>query len=482
MNRFQSGNNSKRKYTLALLPLVVACALFFTPSTSKADSINDQLTAMFTTMSNTTRPGDYHSVTRDGYTGGGFTLRSQLRTLTPINISLPSAAGGCGGIDLFGGSFSFINADEFVQMLRNIAANAAGLAFQLALNAMDAVLDNAISKLQAVIQKMNDLTANSCQLAKGLLVDTAGAFGSSAKTSVASQLSSDGIAEQFESFWGGENGSKDPVAAKSEKSTREPCKDYGNLMWCLLNSGDFSSEFLGSEDVQKEFVMSLTGTWIIGKDISTDSTGALIGGNAHDVAPLSSDDALDVLINGKDKYQIYKCDDKETCTNPSTQEISIDGLANTITKFFNDDGYLQAIHDGTALTEDQLSKALFYNANGASSSAATLARRDVTLAKNYIREIAPIVAYVAANQYISQMLSAAATGARIELDNSNPASAYYEKTLKRIADAQARLQSSFQVAASTYGGPSRVLELKLSYLQSLPPQAFAKDLGPLSGQ
>nr|WP_265343068.1 conjugal transfer protein TraH [Enterobacter kobei] len=82
---------------------------------------------MFGSMSNVTAPGDYQSVTRDGYTGGGFVLRNKLRTLTPISISLPSASGGCGGIDLFGGSFSFINADQFVQMLRNIASNAAGL-------------------------------------------------------------------------------------------------------------------------------------------------------------------------------------------------------------------------------------------------------------------------------------------------------------------------------------------------------------------
>lgn len=95
-------------------------------------------------------------------------------------------------------------------MLRNIASNAAGLAFQLALNAMDAVLDNAISKMQAIIQQMNDLTANSCQLAKGLLVDTASAFGDSAKAAVSSQLSSDGLSDQFKAMWGNMGGGKAP--------------------------------------------------------------------------------------------------------------------------------------------------------------------------------------------------------------------------------------------------------------------------------
>ncbi|HBS4765952.1 TPA: conjugal transfer protein TraH, partial [Klebsiella pneumoniae] len=279
------------------------CAgLFGVVPTVNADSINDQLNNMFGSMSNTTNPGDYRSVTREGYTGGGFTLRNKLRSLTPVNIQMPSAAGGCGGIDLFGGSFSFINADEFVQMLRNIAANAAGLAFQLALNAMDAVLDNAISRMQAVVQQMNDLTANSCQLAKGLLVDTASAFGEEAKAAVSSQLSSTGLTDQFDAFMSEKNGKKSSVAQKEESGKREACKDYGNLMWCLLNNGEFSNQFVGSQQQQKEFIMSLTGTYIVPKDISTDDTGALIGGAPHKIAALDTADALEAATNGNSSF------------------------------------------------------------------------------------------------------------------------------------------------------------------------------------
>ncbi|HGN8926321.1 TPA: conjugal transfer protein TraH, partial [Klebsiella pneumoniae] len=235
MKKCFSAYKPDRKFRLTLSAALVMCAgLFGVVPTVNADSINDQLNNMFGSMSNTTNPGDYRSVTREGYTGGGFTLRNKLRSLTPVNIQMPSAAGGCGGIDLFGGSFSFINADEFVQMLRNIAANAAGLAFQLALNAMDAVLDNAISRMQAVVQQMNDLTANSCQLAKGLLVDTASAFGEEAKAAVSSQLSSTGLTDQFDAFMSEKNGKKSSVAQKEESGKREACKDYGNLMWCLL--------------------------------------------------------------------------------------------------------------------------------------------------------------------------------------------------------------------------------------------------------
>lgn len=478
-NSFSTKKNLKPIFFVSLIFLTAA--LTNLPE-AKADNINEQLNNMFGSMSNVTNPGDYRSVTREGYTGGGFTLRSKLRSLAPINVQLPSAAGGCGGIDLFGGSFSFINADEFVQMLRNIAANAGGLAFQIALNAMDAVLDNAISRMQAVVQQMNDLTANSCQLAKGLLVDTASAFGEQAKASVASQLSSTGLTDQFTAYMGGSNGKKVSVAQKEESGKREGCKDYGNLMWCLLSNGQFTSQFLGSEQVQKEFVMSLTGSWIIGKDISTDDTGALIGGAPHDITPLSSSDALDALINGNADYKMYRCTDTANCLNPDTQSIDIKGLAQVITKFFNDDGYLQAISQGTQLSTTQMEKANFYNTNGASSTAATLARHDLNMAKSYINEIAPVLAYGAANQYINQLLVAAATGARIEIDNSNPAAPYFEKCLEKIANAQTSLQTSYLAASTQYGGVSKIIDLKVKYMQALPTTHFAKDQEPLSAQ
>lgn len=483
MKKCFSAYKPEKKFRLTLSAALVMCAgLFVVVPAANADSINDQLNNMFGSMSNTTNPGDYRSVTREGYTGGGFTLRNKLRSLTPVNIQMPSAAGGCGGIDLFGGSFSFINADEFVQMLRNIAANAAGLAFQLALNAMDAVLDNAISRMQAVVQQMNDLTANSCQLAKGLLVDTASAFGEEAKAAVSSQLSSTGLTDQFTAFMSEKNGKKSSVAQKEESGKREACKDYGNLMWCLLNNGEFSNQFVGSQQQQKEFIMSLTGTYIVPKDISTDDTGALIGGSPHKIAALDTADALEAATNGNSSFSIYSCSDTESCPNPQATQIEIDGLATKIINFFNNDGYLDAIVSGTGLSESQLQQADFFNTNGAASNAASLARHDINMAKSYINEIAPVLAYTAAYQYMSDMLTAADTGARIEISNDNPAAPYFQKCQELIADARKRLSNSYQAAATRYGGASKIVELKMKYMDALPLQRFEQDQSPLSAQ
>lgn len=483
MKKYLSSDRSKKQNRMSFLAASVLLAGFVmhSPATKAAD-INSQLNDMFGSMSNTTTPGDYRSVTREGYTGGGFTLRNKMRSLTPINIQLPSAAGGCGGIDLFGGSFSFINADEFVQMLRNIAANASGLAFQLALNAMDAVLDNAISRMQAVIQEMNDLTANSCQLAKGLLVDTASAFGAEVKASVSSQLSSDGLLDQFSAHMSEMNGQKSSVAQKSDSGKRTACKDYGNIMWCLLNSGDFSSQFVGTQQEQKEFVMSLTGTYIVPKDISTDDTGALIGGMPTFIAPLDTTDALQAMVTGDDSFAVYKCSDTESCPNPSNTTIAIDGLATQIINFFNENGYLQNIVSGTGNSATQLEKALFYNKNGAASSAASIARQDLNMAKSYVTEISPVLAYSASYRYLNDLLTAAATSARYEIDNNNPAAESYKKTVELIEDARKRLTASYLAMSTKYGGESKVIELKLKYMQALPNKRYEADQTPLTIQ
>jgi predicted DsbA family dithiol-disulfide isomerase len=73
---------------------------------------------------------------------------------------------------LFGGSFSFINFNQFVQLMRNVAGNAAGYAFQLAVGAMCPWCASVMTDLQKKIQEMNQMFSNSCRLAQGLVNDT----------------------------------------------------------------------------------------------------------------------------------------------------------------------------------------------------------------------------------------------------------------------------------------------------------------------
>ncbi len=53
-------------------------------------------------------------------------------------MTLPDINAGCGGIDAYLGSFSFINGDQLQRFVKQIMSNAAGYFFDLALQAIGA--------------------------------------------------------------------------------------------------------------------------------------------------------------------------------------------------------------------------------------------------------------------------------------------------------------------------------------------------------
>jgi conjugative transfer pilus assembly protein TraH len=150
-----------------LVPLCVAPA--------HAD-LNAEMDQLFGTMVNVTDPRAQMGQRRGVLFGGSIVARNRIVNINPIAFVPPSFEAGCGGIDLFGGSFSFINAEQFTNLLRGIASNAAGYAFQLALTTMFPSGAEIIEQLQKKIAELNALAGNSCQLAQGLVNDTASAL------------------------------------------------------------------------------------------------------------------------------------------------------------------------------------------------------------------------------------------------------------------------------------------------------------------
>jgi len=66
----------------------------------------------------TTLPGAYESQTRGFAVGGRLAIRSKSDVIQPVSLKAPNFKAGCGGLDIFGGSFSWINAEQFVSNLR----------------------------------------------------------------------------------------------------------------------------------------------------------------------------------------------------------------------------------------------------------------------------------------------------------------------------------------------------------------------------
>lgn len=148
----------------------LAVALFVAFAAPANAGIMADLNSMF--MSNATPPSTLSTRDRVGVFGGSVSMRAPVQSINLVAFDPPRLNAGCGGIDLYGGSFSFINGDELIAIFRSVASNAAGLAFKAAIKAISPSLDALITEFQATLQTMNNLAKNSCSLAH-LIVDPA---------------------------------------------------------------------------------------------------------------------------------------------------------------------------------------------------------------------------------------------------------------------------------------------------------------------
>lgn len=154
-------HKQRTRIAAAGLALLLACS----PATGGLSNFYDSVSSYY----NVTSPQAIEGQAMHVFTGGGLYYRSPMKTYSLFNMSLPSLRAGCGGIDFFGGSFSFINADEFVQLLRNIGQNAVGVFFMTAMQAMAPDIAEIIKYLQNVAQDMNATNVNSCEAAEWLV-------------------------------------------------------------------------------------------------------------------------------------------------------------------------------------------------------------------------------------------------------------------------------------------------------------------------
>src|SRR3546814_20236507 len=80
--------------------------------TARAD-VASEMNSVFADVggaANVTGPSAFQGQSAGYYSLGNVWTRFPQKSVQPFNLQLPSARAGCGGIDLFSGSFSFINA------------------------------------------------------------------------------------------------------------------------------------------------------------------------------------------------------------------------------------------------------------------------------------------------------------------------------------------------------------------------------------
>ena len=146
-------------FTLLTAPVTVAHAGF----------LSDAMDLKANIMSNNTNPQSYQSASRHVFAGGGIVAKNKIFSSDVISFTPPSFTSGCGGINMYLGSFSFINKDQIVTLFRSIAQNAIGYLFKIALKALSEMISSTIEEFQNIVQKLNEYLGNSCQIAQGLV-------------------------------------------------------------------------------------------------------------------------------------------------------------------------------------------------------------------------------------------------------------------------------------------------------------------------
>ena len=152
-----------------VIATTLAAWLIASPASLHAGDLNTEVNNMFNnlgTIGNYTAPGAFRGQTFNTYTGGSLFMRSPNKVYQLAAIQFPSAKAGCGGIDVFGGSFSHISAAEFKNMLRNITAALPGIAFQLALESVSPLLGGLTKWAKGLETWINNARINSCETAK----------------------------------------------------------------------------------------------------------------------------------------------------------------------------------------------------------------------------------------------------------------------------------------------------------------------------
>jgi hypothetical protein len=134
---------------------------------NQAMAVEDFLEEMF--LSTRTGAQTWESQTRRGATLGSFHARTPVSSINLFRINPPALrTGSCGGIDLHLGSFSHINMDEAVQIMREIGSNALAFLFQIALQKMSDMIANNIKTFVDRVEALNRHFRNTCQI--GMMV------------------------------------------------------------------------------------------------------------------------------------------------------------------------------------------------------------------------------------------------------------------------------------------------------------------------
>tara|TARA_R110002126_G_scaffold79150_8_gene196656 strand:+ start:9455 stop:10894 length:1440 start_codon:yes stop_codon:yes gene_type:complete len=306
-------------WKMALLALMAGASLMGAASGQDVGGSLDDFWDGVSENANVTAPRADIGQEGGYFTGGSIVVRAPQDRLQPLRMTAPSIRAGCGGIDLFTGGFGFVDSEQLVAMMRAIASNATGYAFQLALETVCPQCAEQMDKLNALAQEINSQNISSCQAAQDM-VNAVWPRHQNAQSLICSTTGtrtgqfSDWVSARHNCGSGGNPATEDAQAERNSITDT-------NIAWEALKQTPIFSSAGGREEA--EFIMTLTGTLVIGAAQGDD------GPSYQYIAPQANDEAVfEALLNGG-SASILRCntndpDDRCLAPHPVNETIHPD--------------------------------------------------------------------------------------------------------------------------------------------------------------
>jgi len=247
--------------------LLISTILAIVSYTTQAD-IASQMDNWFGNMNytNATNSGTYQAQGARMFTPGGFTARAPItQPFNVVNVQTPRISAGCGGIDLYTGGFSFIDADQFVENLRAIGQNAQSLAFMLAIQIVSPQLSSIMDDIQSWAEKINSLNMNSCEAAMSLMGGAMESFGEQHGNCIMRRMNNFGE-DWTEAKSQCQRGNQKATEQADPSGPNEATWVKGNLAWyVMMEDGFFSNDLEAAE-----LFMNIVGTTIVKDTAAAD--------------------------------------------------------------------------------------------------------------------------------------------------------------------------------------------------------------------
>jgi len=319
----------------------------------QASQLSTAMDGMFTAI---TVPQAISTPSMTGIAGGSFSAKFPTRNFNVIAFDPPRINAGCSGIDMYMGSFSFINDEQLKTMLRAVAQGAVGFAFKAAIRAICGSCAATLDDLQGIMDKLNAVGKNTCAIAKAIGEPVGTLLAGKADEAEAMiQVSR----QKVDDWWTGQKNTAS--AGRSDRAN----KYSGNILHRALFNQDI--DFSLDNEIPN-LPMNLVGTYIIPAEDANAKTCAAGESGICEKPSISLEPTLnfDLLLRGASydaNKRIWKCFDSDSemgCQNPIRVSYTFEGTKEyTKRKLFGVDG-----HAGSPTADSIMGKILSSGVSG----------------------------------------------------------------------------------------------------------------------